>query len=138
MSDTRQVVVAITRKVKPGREEEFESALEEFFSNVHGEPSTEGQFYMRPASKDGSTYGILRAFKSASDREAFYRSEAFQRWLRTVEPLVDTVEPGRKSLLYAGQRFDHNGLPCRSRQYVPRSPKCAYTRSPSVTGVSDA
>jgi antibiotic biosynthesis monooxygenase (ABM) superfamily enzyme len=89
MSDTRQVVVAITRKVKPGREEEFESALEEFFSNVRGEAPTEGQFFMRPASKDGSTYGILRAFKSTSDREAFYRSKTFQTWLRTVEPLVD-------------------------------------------------
>lgn len=89
MSDTRQVVMAITRKVKQGREEEFESALEEFFANVRGEAPTEGQFYMRPASKDGSTYGILRAFNSTSDREAFYRSKAFQRWLRTVEPLVD-------------------------------------------------
>lgn len=96
MSDSRQVVVAITRKVKPGREQEFESALEEFFASARGEPSTEGQFYMRPAAMDGSTYGILRAFKSTTDRDKFYRSEVFQSWLRTVEPLVDGVPEYRE------------------------------------------
>jgi hypothetical protein len=114
MSDTRQVVVAITRKVKSGREQEFESALEEFFSNVRGEASTEGQFYMRPASKDGSTYGILRAFKSTSDREAFYRSQAFQSWLRIVEPLVDGEPEYRE--LHGLEAF----FPQRSIVHPPR------------------
>ena len=97
LSNSQQVVIAITRRVKPGREKEFESALEEFFSSAADEPSTDGQFLMRPAAKDGSTFGILRAFESRSARDEFYRSDVFQDWLRRVEPLVEG-EPVRREL----------------------------------------
>ena len=46
LSNSQQVVIAITRRVKPGREKEFESALEEFFTSAADEPSTDGQFLM--------------------------------------------------------------------------------------------
>ena len=89
MSADQQVVIAITRRVKPGRESEFESALREFFVDAADEGSTEDQFLMRPVDRRRQTYGVLRAFASNEAKERFYHSDVYRRWLETVEPLVD-------------------------------------------------
>lgn len=84
------VHVAILRVVKPGRELEFEKLIQEFFTAAEQHPGVAGAYLIRPfvgaASRE---YGILRSFKSAQDRDRFYRSDLYQRWNEAVSPLVE-------------------------------------------------
>jgi antibiotic biosynthesis monooxygenase (ABM) superfamily enzyme len=82
--------VAITRRVKPGREREFEETLRAFAHDSLGEPGMRGVYLLHPSAESGSNeYGILRSFASAADREAFYQSPLYRQWLTTIEPLVE-------------------------------------------------
>jgi antibiotic biosynthesis monooxygenase (ABM) superfamily enzyme len=83
-----QLHVAVTRKVRPGMETAFESAIHEFFEQASELPGTTGAYLLRPLGQDRS-YGILRAFDSDADRDAFYASEVFKRWDDRVAPLVE-------------------------------------------------
>ncbi len=75
------VHVAITRKVLPGKEEEFTEALRKFlgesFSHdgVHGA----GMITALPGT-GGREIGILRTFKDKAERDAFYHSAVFKKW----------------------------------------------------------
>lgn len=82
--------LAITRRVKPGREQEFEHKLAGFAHRSLAEPGTRGVQLLHPA--EGSVvreYGIVRSFASEADRDAFYRSELYQDWLRDIDGLVE-------------------------------------------------
>jgi antibiotic biosynthesis monooxygenase (ABM) superfamily enzyme len=82
--------IAITRRVKPGREREFEQELLMFGQRSLAGPGARGVHFIYPAPGSGShEYGILRTFASNDDRDAFYRSELYREWLATVESLVD-------------------------------------------------
>lgn len=82
--------IAITRKVKPGCESEFEAAIMQFFASSLSREGVLGAYLLRPLpdSKD-RTYGILRSFASEEDRDAFYDSDDFKVWEQTVSPLVE-------------------------------------------------
>jgi uncharacterized protein len=90
--------VAITRRVKPGCEAEFQAALREFLVaslahegvlGVHMlAPAPGGQADSADAGRAGE-YGILRSFADAAERDAFYRSPLYEAWLARVAPLVD-------------------------------------------------
>ena len=73
--------VAITRKVLPGKEQEFKDALHQFMGEsfrhdgVHGASIISG-----PEGDDDREIGILRTFKNNAERDAFYRSEHFKKW----------------------------------------------------------
>lgn len=82
--------VAITRNVKPGFEEAFERAIQDFFAKTMGQPGSLGAQLIRPVPNSGNnSYGILRSFKSDKDRRAFYASTAFKDWEKMVEPMVE-------------------------------------------------
>ena len=85
-----QVHFAITRRVKPGKENEFEQALRVFARESLHIPGTTGVHLIGPTP--GSTtceYGILRSFESQTACEAFYQSPLFQQWEQQVVDLVD-------------------------------------------------
>ncbi|EHQ24878.1 antibiotic biosynthesis monooxygenase [Mucilaginibacter paludis] len=73
--------VAITRKVLPGKEQEFKDALHRFMGEsfrhdgVHGASIISG-----PEGDDDREIGILRTFKNKAERDAFYQSEHFKKW----------------------------------------------------------
>lgn len=73
--------VAITRKVLPGKEQEFRDALRQFmgesfrYTGVHGASIISG-----PEGDDEREIGILRTFKNKAERDAFYNSEQFKKW----------------------------------------------------------
>jgi hypothetical protein len=84
------VAVLALRTVKAGFEERFEAALHDFISrSLH----TEGQLgvsVIRPVRETGSReYGILRRFRDAGSRDAFYESPLFQEWEIRVAPLTE-------------------------------------------------
>lgn len=82
--------VAITRKVKAGKEREFEVAIAEFFRESFKSQGVAGVHLIRPLASDSpGEYGILRSFYSEADEAAFYESSVFQQWLITVAPLVE-------------------------------------------------
>lgn len=84
------VHVAITRIVKHGCEEDFEEAIRKFFAQSAVSPGVLGAQLIRPIpGTTDRTYGIIRSFASADERDAFYRSESFAEWQQTVQPLVD-------------------------------------------------
>lgn len=73
--------VAITRRVRPGREEEFARALREFLGASFDHESVHGASMLTPPpGSDSREYGILRTFASTAQRDAFYSSALFQEW----------------------------------------------------------
>lgn len=84
------VTVAILRRVRPGCEAAFESALHEFVQQSLNEPAQLGVHVLRPAPGSGSReYGILRRFADAAARDAFYDSAIFRDWQQKVAPLTE-------------------------------------------------
>lgn len=75
------VHVAITRKVLPGKEDEFKDALRRFLgeSFLHGGVEGAGMISPLPGT-DGREIGILRTFADEAERDAFYNSELFRNW----------------------------------------------------------
>ena len=75
------VHVAITRKVLPGKEQEFKEALRRFLGDsfLHGGVQGAAMITALP-EKDGREIGILRTFKDEAERDAFYNSKLFCEW----------------------------------------------------------
>ncbi len=90
MTTDSPVTVALMRKVKPGREEEFERALHEFVAQSLQTPGQLGVHVLRPPEGSHSReYGILRNFRSAHDRDQFYKGQLFQEWKDRVADMVE-------------------------------------------------
>jgi antibiotic biosynthesis monooxygenase (ABM) superfamily enzyme len=83
--------IAITRKVLPGKEEEFKAALHRFMGDsfdhhgVHGASMITGL----PGADEG-TIGILRTFKDEKERDAFYASKQFLDWEAYASTITET------------------------------------------------
>src|SRR5258708_20327709 len=85
-----RIYVAITRRIKPGCEAEFQDALREFFKASFNQTGVHGAGMLVPApGSTGSEFGILRTFANEHERDAFYRSELFQEWKQRVAPLTE-------------------------------------------------
>jgi antibiotic biosynthesis monooxygenase (ABM) superfamily enzyme len=89
--------VAITRKVLPGKEDEFKQALQHFL----GESFTQGGVYgaamiTSMPGADGNEIGILRTFADETERDAFYNSKLFRDWEAYASTL--TEEPNYRQL----------------------------------------
>jgi hypothetical protein len=90
--------VAITRKVKPGFEADFEKALQKFFAQSLQHKGALGAQLIRPIpGSDNRTYGIIRSFAGVEDRDAFYQSDSFREWEAVVQDLVES-ECSRRDL----------------------------------------
>jgi hypothetical protein len=82
--------VAITRRVRAGREEEFQRALREFFQASFGHEGVLGaSLLVPPPGSDSREFGILRTFASEAERDAFYASPMFQAWEERVRTLTE-------------------------------------------------
>lgn len=82
--------IAITRKVRRGREDDFEKELLAFAQRSLAEPGARGVHFLYPNPDSGSNeYSILRTFASVTDREAFYQSKLYREWLISIESLVE-------------------------------------------------
>jgi antibiotic biosynthesis monooxygenase (ABM) superfamily enzyme len=107
--------VAITRRVKPGREADFEAALLRFFQQTMFAPGVLGAQVVRPASDSipPFEYGVLRTFESEAARDAFYASEQFAAWDAEVEPLLCGDHYERRNLHGLEAFFRGQGAPPR-------------------------
>lgn len=89
--------VAITRKVLPGKEEEFRDALRRFLGDsfAHGGVHGAAMVTALPGS-ESREIGILRTFADQDERDAFYSSQLFKDWEAYASTL--TEEPVYRDL----------------------------------------
>jgi antibiotic biosynthesis monooxygenase (ABM) superfamily enzyme len=91
------VHVAITRKVLPGKEEEFKEALRRFIGESFAHDGVHGASMITALSgTDSREIGILRTFKDEAERDDFYRSQPFLAWEAYASTL--TEEPVYRQL----------------------------------------
>ncbi len=105
--------VAITRRVKPGREAEFQAALQEFFTSSFAFSGVQGaSMLVPPPGSTSPEFGILRTFASARERDTFYASPMFKAWEERIRPLTEG-EPVYRELkgLEAWFRSPHSPPP---------------------------
>jgi len=82
--------IAITRRVRHGREAEFQGALREFFQTSFAHGGVLGASMLTPPpGSDTREYGILRTFASETERDAFYESPMFKAWEERARMLTE-------------------------------------------------
>ena len=82
--------IAITRRVRPGCEAEFQQALREFFQTSFSHGGVLGASMLTPLpGSDSREYGILRTFASETERDAFYESPMFKAWDERARTLTE-------------------------------------------------
>ena len=82
--------VAITRRIKPGCEADFQQALKEFFQASFAHLGVQGaSMLVPPPGSSSPEYGILRTFASARERDNFYASPMFMAWEEKIKPLTE-------------------------------------------------
>ena len=82
--------IAITRRVKPGCETDFQQALREFIQASFSDRGVLGAgMLIPPPNSDVREYGILRTFANEQERDAFYISPMFKAFDERVKPLTE-------------------------------------------------
>ncbi|MBL9166159.1 MAG: antibiotic biosynthesis monooxygenase [Verrucomicrobiales bacterium] len=91
--------VAISRRVKPGCETQFQEALRDFFQASFAHDGVMGAtMIVPPPGSDSREFGILRTFANEQDRDAFYSSSLFKNWERRCQPLTESNSWTHRSL----------------------------------------
>lgn len=88
--------VAITRKILPGREEEFHQALRKFMGQSFAHDAVHGAGIITFPHEKQQEIGILRSFANEAEKDAFYDSELFKEWERFAAPLTEGVPEYRE------------------------------------------
>lgn len=82
--------IAITRRVRPGREVEFQQALRELFQASFTHHGVLGVTMLVPPPGSASReFGILRTFTNETERDDFYMSTLFKDWEERCTPLTE-------------------------------------------------
>ena len=82
--------VAITRRVKIGREGEFQQALRDFFQKSFAQDGVLGAHMLTPLpGSDSREIGLLRTFLDEKTRDEFFESGMFKAWEAKVRTLTD-------------------------------------------------
>jgi antibiotic biosynthesis monooxygenase (ABM) superfamily enzyme len=104
--------IAITRRVKPGCETEFQQALREFFQTSFGHDGVVGAtMIVPPPGSESREFGILRTFANESERDDFYASPMFKAWEERVSPLTESGSRTRRQLHGLEAWFRSSGGP---------------------------
>lgn len=83
--------IAITRRVRPGCEAEFQQALREFFQTSFTHGGVLGAtMIVPPPGSDSREFGIPRTFADEKERDDFYASPIFRAWEAKCQPLTET------------------------------------------------
>jgi len=108
---SQPVHIAITRRVRPGCEAEFEQALREFIQASFTHSGVLGVGMVLPLSGSGSReYGVLRTFLNEQERDDFYKSPLFKAWQERVKPLTEG-DPVYRKLHGLEAWFRNSGQP---------------------------
>ena len=86
------VTAVASRRVKQGREHEFEEWVSGILAAANEFPGYLGSEVLRPSDSDDNEYKIVFRFDHASDLHAWENSEERQRWLGKSRPLLQEEE----------------------------------------------
>ena len=86
--DDPPVTAVASRRVKPGREDEFEQWTSGILSAANGFPGYLGSNVVRPSGPEDDEYQIVFKFDHASNLKRWEESDERGAWLRRVQPLV--------------------------------------------------
>ena len=86
------VTAVASRRVKPGREEEFEDWVSGLLAAANEFPGYLGSEVLRPARPGDDEYRVVFRFDHASNLERWEASEERRRLLREVRPLLHEEE----------------------------------------------
>jgi antibiotic biosynthesis monooxygenase (ABM) superfamily enzyme len=89
------VTAVASRRVKPGREREFEKWVCDIFAAAHKFPGYLGSDVFRPSGPKDDEYRIVFRFDHASNLHAWETSEERLYWLERVRPLLKEDEKVR-------------------------------------------
>src|SRR6267154_177951 len=96
-ASAQPIHVAITRRIKPGCEQEFQTALKEFFARSLAESGVQGvSMLVPPPGSSSAEYGIIRSFASSAERDTFYASPLYLDWKKRVAPLSEGEPEARQ------------------------------------------
>jgi uncharacterized protein len=86
------VTAVASRRVKPGREEEFEEWVSGILAEAGNAPGYLGSEVLRPSDPEDDEYRIVFRFDHASNLHAWEESEERRRWLEKSRPLLREEE----------------------------------------------
>ena len=91
--DDPPVTAVVSRRVKPGREQEFEEWVSGILAAANAFPGYLGSEVLRPSDHDDDDeYRIISRFDHASNLHAWETSEERRHWLRQSRPLLHEEE----------------------------------------------
>ncbi len=91
-ADDPPVTAVASRRVKPGRELEFEEWVAGIFAAANRAPGYLGSEVLRPSDPGDDEYRIVFRFDHASNLRAWEDSEERQHWLEKSRPLLREEE----------------------------------------------
>ena len=83
------ITVVVRRRVKAGREAEFETAMREFIGFALSSPGHLDIHVLRPATAGPSDYTVVDKFASAQARQTFKDSSTYQKWMERLKVLTE-------------------------------------------------
>lgn len=105
------IQIAITRRVRPGCEAEFQLALKQFFGASFAHDDVMGaSLIVPPPGSNSREYGVLRSFANEVGSANFYASALFKEWEERVHHLTEG-EPVRRQLHGLEAWFRGSNLP---------------------------
>jgi antibiotic biosynthesis monooxygenase (ABM) superfamily enzyme len=87
--DEQPITVVVRRRVKPGREAEFEAAMREFIGFALASPGHLDIHVLRPAGTGLADYTVVDKFATPEARRAFKESLAYQEWMQRLKALTE-------------------------------------------------
>ena len=91
-ADDPPVTAVASRRVKRGREREFEEWVSGILAEASKAPGYLGSEVLRPSDSGDDEYRIVFRFDHASNLHAWENSEERRRWLRKSRPLLHEKE----------------------------------------------
>ncbi|HSC09182.1 MAG TPA: antibiotic biosynthesis monooxygenase [Steroidobacteraceae bacterium] len=83
------VTVVVRRRVKPGSEAAFESAMQEFIGFALGFPGNRGIHVVRPGA-NSREYTVVDQFIDGQARQSFKASSDYGEWMRRLRELSES------------------------------------------------
>jgi antibiotic biosynthesis monooxygenase (ABM) superfamily enzyme len=90
--DDPPATAVVSRRVKPGREQEFEEWVSGILAAANKFPGYLGTEILRPIDPEDNEYQIITRFDHESNLHTWETSEERQRWLRKSRPLLQEEE----------------------------------------------
>lgn len=87
--DEQPITVVVRRRVRPGREAEFEAAMREFIGFALAYPGHLDIHVLRPAATGPADYTVVDKFATVEARRAFKESSAYQGWMQRLKALTE-------------------------------------------------